>query len=74
MAEITQVKFGKQPTPGLAEDLRRMADAVDRGEVTDVVMCFIEGGCYCYLWAASRFDSAGMTAMAHQQALDRMRA
>ncbi len=72
-ADIKQVSFGKKAVPGLAADLRRMADAVERGEVTDVVMCFVEGDCYCYLWAASLFDSVGMTALAHRQAIDRMR-
>lgn len=73
-SNIKAVKFGKQPVPGLAADLRRMADAVDRGEITDLVVIFVENDCYCYLWAASLFDSVGLTAMGHQQAIDRMRA
>ena len=75
MATIYEVKnLERRAPPGLADDLRRMADAVDRGEIIDLVACFVEDGCYCYLWAASLFDSVGMSALLHQQAIDRMRA
>jgi len=65
--------FSKRAPDGLAADLRRMADAVERGEITNVVACFVEGDNYCYLWATSLFDAVGMTALLHQQAIDRMR-
>jgi hypothetical protein len=73
MTTLVEAKFGKQPMKGLADDLRRLADAVDAGQVVDLVATFVEDDSYCYLWATSLFDAVGITAMAHAQAIARMR-
>lgn len=71
--KVVDVQFGKRAPDGLADDLRKMADAVDRGEIKELVACFIEGGEYNYVWAASLAESTLLADLLHAQAIHRMR-
>lgn len=71
--KIIEAKFGKKAMDGLADDLRKLAAAVDRGEIVDLVSCFIENGEFCYLWGASLYDSSILSDLLHAQAISRMR-
>ena len=71
--KVIEGKFGIRAPAGLADELRRMADAADRGELTELVACYVEGDSYNFIWDASKLNCIAMTAMAHSNALDRMR-
>lgn len=71
--KVIEGNFGLRAPAGLADALRRMADAADRGELTDLVACFVEGGNYNFIWDSSKLDCIAMTAMAHANAIQRMR-
>lgn len=71
--ELVQAKFGKRAPDGLASDLRALADAVDRGDVKELVACFVQNNEFNYLWAASLYDSLALSDLLHAQALHRMR-
>jgi len=71
--KVIEGRFGKRAPAGLSDDLRRMADAADRGELTELVCCSVEGGNFCFIWDASKLHCIAMTAMMHSKANDRMR-
>lgn len=59
--------------PDLPARLRRMADDVEAGLVTAMVVAYVYEGRYEFLWPSSRADSVLLTALAHASALERMR-
>lgn len=71
--KLIDVKFGKQAPDGLASDLRELADAVDRGELNELIGCYILDGEFNYLWAASLGQSVLLSDLLHAQAISRMR-
>lgn len=62
-------KFGKQAPSDLAQRLRDLADAVDRGECVELVACYVQDDEYQFLYGASMMNSIGMAAMLQQRAL-----
>lgn len=56
-----------------AQYLRKMADRVDAGDVTDMVMMYCDDNTYCYKRWTSKFSAVALTAMAHEEALRMMR-
>ena len=65
-------KFGDQPPRDLAENLRSLADAVDRGEVTSLVAAYVEDDSYSFMFGASLKDAIFLTALLQKRNLDRM--
>jgi hypothetical protein len=66
------VEIKKAPS-GLAHSLRELADKVDAGAVTDVVLARVEHGNYEFLYAASLASCVVMAALLQQSCIDRMR-
>lgn len=66
-----------RPPPALPADLparlREMADDVEAGRVTAMVVAYVYDGHYEFLWPSSKLDSMTLTTLAHQAAIDRMR-
>lgn len=60
---------GKQ----LAADLRKLADAAERGEIVDFTAAYVQSNEYCFLFAASQADCLTLTTLAHHTAVDNMR-
>lgn len=73
--KVVSGQFGRRAPDGLANDLRRLADQVDRGEVKELVAMWVDEptSSYTYLWGANPFNSLGMSDMLHAQAMSRMR-
>lgn len=69
------ISIAPKPVNGLAEDLRKMADAADRGDLIDIVYLYVDrtDGTYVHALTCSRFDAVALTAMLHQSAIDGMR-
>ena len=47
--KVVEGKFGLRAPEGLSAELRRMADAADRGELTELVACYTEGDDFCFI-------------------------
>lgn len=58
---------------GTADALREMADAADRGELTDLVCVACRGGAYEFHYSASLAHCITMAAILLQNCIDRMR-
>lgn len=57
----------------LSRILRDMADAVDRGEITELVAVSVNGGAYDFHYSASLHSCLVMASMLWQNCVDRMR-
>ena len=69
---ISVVPIVRAPSD-LSRILREMADAVDRGEITDFVGVTVNGGAYDFHYAASLHSCLVMASMLWQNCVDRMR-
>jgi hypothetical protein len=75
MAEVRVVNFGPKPRLDLAEHLERLAERVRAGGVEDIVL-FYDGkdsGLYHYEATCTLERAVALTALAHNEALGRMR-
>jgi hypothetical protein len=73
MSNVKVLNFGRKAPDGMAADLRKMADRVDAGEITDMVAIFVGTQEYEEWFNASLIDCIAMTAMLHHRAVERMR-
>jgi hypothetical protein len=69
--KVIEGGFGRQPCANLAADLREMADAVERGELVDLVACYTQNGEYQTLYAASLESSVFLATLLHRRSIDR---
>jgi hypothetical protein len=51
--KVIEGQFGKKAPANLSADLRALADAVDRGEITDLTAAYIQNDTYSMLYASS---------------------
>lgn len=65
------------PKPALPSDtpaaLRRLAEDIEAGTVTELVVAYVQDGDYCFLWPSTLIDSITLTTLAQSAAVDRMR-
>lgn len=75
MLNVIEGGFGKTPAQDsdLAKCLRDVADAVERGEVTELVMAFIHGDNYVFEYCAPFSGGVVLATMLQANCLDRMR-
>jgi hypothetical protein len=66
--------FGKQAPDDLADELRQLADAVDRGDISGMIMAYVYKGDYSFAFGTSKAESILLAALMQQQSIDRMRA
>jgi hypothetical protein len=59
--------------PDLPERLRELADHVESGRVTAMVIAFARDGEYQFIWPSTRADSVVLAGLAHHQSIERMR-
>lgn len=64
----------KKAPSDLASHLRAMADMADEGRITSVVIAYICDGNYEFTYGSSLSDGIVMSALLHQNCIDRMRA
>jgi len=65
--------FGNKAPSDLSKVLRDMADAVDRGEITDLIAAYIEEDEYLFTYATSMKTAVVLAAMLQDQSLQRMK-
>ncbi len=70
--QVIEGGFGKKACEDLAKNLRALAEAVDRGEVVNLVMVFVEDGEYQTHLSASIQDSIVMASLLHRVAVDKL--
>jgi hypothetical protein len=56
-----------------ANVLRRLADRIERGEVSALIVGMVADGCYEWMFPSSRVDSLTLSALLHATCIDRMR-
>lgn len=69
-SNIKLVEFGPRACGNLASDLRAMADAVDAGEIIDLVAAWEQGGQYQIIRSASLINSLTMATLLHRKSVD----
>ncbi len=69
--KLVVATFGDKAPAGLADDLRALADSVDRGEVTKVVVG-ASGSDYEFIYGASLQDCVTLSALLHWRCMRRM--
>lgn len=62
--------FGRKAPDNLAQDLRALADAVDRGEVVELVAAYVRQDEHEMLYAASLAQSVFLATLLHRRAVD----
>lgn len=65
--------FGKKAPEGLSTTLRDLADRVDAGNVTDMVLSYVDNDHYEFVYAASKINCIVMSSMLQRECLDRMK-
>lgn len=74
MTNLRVIDGGDRPPPDLSARLREMADQVDAGQITGMVIACVFDDSYQFTYADSLHDCLVMAAMLQQNCLDRMRA
>jgi len=69
--KVVPASFGPKACDNLASDLRAMADAVDRGEIVELVAAWTQGGQYQILHSASLIDALTLSTLLHRKAVDK---
>jgi hypothetical protein len=72
MSNISEVKFGRRAASDLSKELRELADAVDRGEITSLVAAFVENEGYSFMFSASLSDAIVLTTLLQNRNVERM--
>ena len=73
MSNITTLKTLPLLPADLPRRLREMADDVESGRVTAMVVAYVFDGSYEYLWPSSLNDSLIISTLAQARAIDRYR-
>lgn len=74
MSNLVKLTLPNPLPADLPEKLRDLANRVEAGTITEMTVCYLEGGYYNYLWPSSLTNSLIMTTLAQAAALDRYRA
>jgi hypothetical protein len=65
--------FGKHAPDDLSERLREMADEVDEGEITGMIVAYVHKGNYSFMFGTSLSESILLATLMQQESIDRMR-
>lgn len=69
--KVIEGQFGqKTVNEDLVRDLRSMADAAERGEITDLIATFIQDGEYHFMRACSPKDYVFLAALQQRKSID----
>jgi hypothetical protein len=71
--EVINGRFGKQVPDDLSKRLREMADEVDKGYITGMIVAYIGDGDYSFIFGTSLSESILLAALMQQESIDRMR-
>jgi len=73
MMEVIDGRFGKQVPDDLSQRLRELADEVDKGYITGMVIAYIGDAEYSFVFGTSLSESIVLSTLLHQSSIDRMR-
>ncbi len=71
--KVIEGSFGKQAPSDLSQRLREMADEVDSGQITGVIVGYVYEGDYNFLWGTNLGEAVILSAMLQQLSIDNMR-
>lgn len=71
--KVIEGNFGNKAPADLSKVLRELADAVDRGEITDLIAAYIQNDEYLFTYATSMKTAVVLSAMLQDQSLHRMK-
>ena len=69
--KVVTAQFGAKAPSGSSDELRALADAIDRGEVTKVV-CAADGVEYQFIYGASLQDCVALSTLLQWRCMRRM--
>ena len=70
---IVSLNAGPKPPSDLSKTLRLIADAVDRGEVTDFVGAYTNADTYRFVYGASLIDSLVLVRLLDYECVQRFK-
>jgi hypothetical protein len=73
MDKVVTLKTLPPLPPDLPARLREMADDVEAGRITAMIVGYVCDDCYEFLWPSSMTDSLTIATLAQASALDRLR-
>lgn len=73
MSNVVELPRQQKLPDDLPELLRKLADRVEAGTVTDMVVAYVEDDHYEYLWPSPLDDSLIICTLAQARAIDRYR-
>lgn len=73
MTNLVALKAGPKAPPDLADQFRRLADAIERGEVTAAVVACIKGGEFEFVYGASIRDCLELATIMQARCIERYR-
>lgn len=65
--------FNKSTPDDLSGELRQMADDVDSGDISGMIVAYIHKGNFSFVFGTSLANSVLLAALLQQQSIDRMR-
>lgn len=71
--KVIEGGFGNRAPADLANALREMADAVDRGEITALVAAYVENDEYLFTYGTSMTQAVVLSSMLQDQSIQRMK-
>ena len=73
MSNVVELKRPSPLPPDLPATLRKMADDVESGNITDMAIVCVHDDNYRFVWPSSINDTIVMCTLALNSAIDRMR-
>lgn len=71
--KVIEGGFGNRAPSDLADVLREMADAVDRGKITALVAAYVQDDEYLFTYGTSMTQAVVLSSMLQDQSLQRMK-
>lgn len=67
------IKAGPKAAADLSASLRGLADAVDRGEIIDLIGAYVKDGNYCFLYSSPLTEGLILSTLLQSNCIQRMR-
>lgn len=71
--KVIEGGFGSRAPSDLANTLREMADAVERGNITALVAAYVENDEYLFTYGTSMTEAVVLSSMLQDQSIQRMK-
>lgn len=71
MSNLVRLDVGPKAPADLSAQLREIADAIDRGEVTALVASMVRGNDFSFVYGASIRDGLELSTLLHHRCVER---